>query len=313
MAIRFFCVHCGRQYRVPGELAGKKAKCKKCGGTMNIPSLDASESVDVAPQDGPSKDRGDSESQSFEFNCPECFGSILADRDRIGQPMTCPQCQQEIVIGDTETAATPPAPPKKTKQRDVRSAGDTTVTTTDRVFMGLGTLGLSIIVLIILLGLTGLLPDSGIVSVNRWLGMGLIVVYGLSGVVRARLTILSRKRVITGTKARVGGGVTILCFFVALSLLAVLIGSLQAKDPAIRHYNKGIQLAQPGYLDSAIEEFEQAVRIEPYFARGYEALALAWTQKGHYETAWSYIERCWEVGGRPDAQLVEDLRRVLGK
>ena len=36
--IRFRCPHCQRQFKVPRDLGGKNARCKSCGGTMQIPT-----------------------------------------------------------------------------------------------------------------------------------------------------------------------------------------------------------------------------------------------------------------------------------
>jgi len=253
MAIKFFCVHCGKEYRVKDEAAGKKGECTECGSVIEVPAA-------PEPEDDP--------------------------KDRRGK---------------------------------ITSINDDSVTRADRIFMALGTLGLTAQATIIVgsfigLCLIGLPPDRGTVDVCGLLGLGLVIIYGLSGVIRGRLCLFSRKKVVTGAKARLGGVVTIFALFVAFRLLALFIDAqLLPKDSVIRHYNQGIEFAQQGYLDDAIGEFERAVRLAPHFAEGYEALARAWAQKGRYETAWTYIERCRAAGGNPDAQFVEDLRLLLGK
>src|SRR5690349_8248247 len=35
--IEFSCENCGKHFRVADELAGRKAKCKDCGGSITIP------------------------------------------------------------------------------------------------------------------------------------------------------------------------------------------------------------------------------------------------------------------------------------
>src|SRR6188472_828763 len=37
MAIEFACQQCGGQFAAPEELAGKKAKCKRCGAIVTVP------------------------------------------------------------------------------------------------------------------------------------------------------------------------------------------------------------------------------------------------------------------------------------
>jgi hypothetical protein len=39
VSIETSCPSCGKRYQVPDDLAGRKAKCKACGGTINIPVL----------------------------------------------------------------------------------------------------------------------------------------------------------------------------------------------------------------------------------------------------------------------------------
>lgn len=41
MPLSVECQECGTKYNVPDKLAGKRAKCKKCGATMSIPEPDA--------------------------------------------------------------------------------------------------------------------------------------------------------------------------------------------------------------------------------------------------------------------------------
>jgi hypothetical protein len=47
MPIEFACPECKRGYRVKGELAGKTAKCGKCGHRMRIPALEAAVAAPV--------------------------------------------------------------------------------------------------------------------------------------------------------------------------------------------------------------------------------------------------------------------------
>ncbi len=75
MSISFACNNCGKQYTVDEKLSGKKAKCKSCSASMNIPEA-AAMAQPVAAQpvaahsfndfglDGPL------ESQDDLFDCP---------------------------------------------------------------------------------------------------------------------------------------------------------------------------------------------------------------------------------------------------
>ena len=57
MTIEFNCPSCQKHYRVKDELAGKRAKCKECGGVLDVPAPAvaaepvAAEPVDVQPVD----------------------------------------------------------------------------------------------------------------------------------------------------------------------------------------------------------------------------------------------------------------------
>ncbi len=46
MSIRFSCTSCSSSYTVKDELAGKKARCKKCGKVVVIPQVEADDDLD---------------------------------------------------------------------------------------------------------------------------------------------------------------------------------------------------------------------------------------------------------------------------
>jgi ubiquitin-protein ligase len=46
--IEFRCPHCGRAFSVPGSYAGKKAKCKTCGGDIVVPAAATAAATDSA-------------------------------------------------------------------------------------------------------------------------------------------------------------------------------------------------------------------------------------------------------------------------
>src|SRR5687768_223699 len=50
MAIEFACQQCGGQFAAPEELAGKKAKCKRCGAIVTVPIDLPAEPVAVQPR-----------------------------------------------------------------------------------------------------------------------------------------------------------------------------------------------------------------------------------------------------------------------
>jgi DNA-directed RNA polymerase subunit RPC12/RpoP len=48
MSIEFDCAACGKHYKVADAMAGKRAKCKACGGVIQVPALDSGP-VEVEP------------------------------------------------------------------------------------------------------------------------------------------------------------------------------------------------------------------------------------------------------------------------
>ena len=50
MSIKFYCTHCGRAHYVEDDLAGKRVRCKICGGITKIPS--DGPAVEESPQQG---------------------------------------------------------------------------------------------------------------------------------------------------------------------------------------------------------------------------------------------------------------------
>src|SRR5262245_9167805 len=55
MAIPFQCHQCGGQFAAPEQLAGKKAKCQRCGAVVQVPAAAAAPAFAATPE-GP---RGD--------------------------------------------------------------------------------------------------------------------------------------------------------------------------------------------------------------------------------------------------------------
>jgi ubiquitin-protein ligase len=51
--IEFRCPHCSRAFSVPGSYAGRKAKCKTCGGEIVVPQAATAAPVSSAPKLSP--------------------------------------------------------------------------------------------------------------------------------------------------------------------------------------------------------------------------------------------------------------------
>jgi predicted Zn finger-like uncharacterized protein len=73
MAIAFSCQHCGKQYRVNDDLAGKKIKCSKCGQSARVPGVKkrAAESGDPKRMFGFEATAREAREEGFERAFPE--------------------------------------------------------------------------------------------------------------------------------------------------------------------------------------------------------------------------------------------------
>lgn len=82
---RFVCAGCGKQYRWKPELAGKKAKCGKCGAVMQVPAqapgAPEDSLYDLAPDESAPKRlqpaaAASAGSADDSYRCPSCKQSI---------------------------------------------------------------------------------------------------------------------------------------------------------------------------------------------------------------------------------------------
>jgi predicted Zn finger-like uncharacterized protein len=79
MPLSVVCPECGARYNVPDKLAGKRAKCKKCGGTIPIPAPAAAESdIGFAPDDDPMSAMRDLARESGEDPAPDLAPEVKA-------------------------------------------------------------------------------------------------------------------------------------------------------------------------------------------------------------------------------------------
>ena len=74
-------------------------------------------------------------------------------------------------------------------------------------------------------------------------------------------------------------------FFV---LSGFLIGALLAacgSSPAIEHYDRGYEYLQQGNFDLAIEEYTEAIALDPQFASAYNNRGFAYASQGDFDRA----------------------------
>ncbi len=79
---------CGKQLRVPDELAGKKIRCPVCGEPRRVPVIDP----DGLP--------------AIRFRCQECGKAMQTKQELAGRKIHCPICQAVVAIPQPEEAVT---------------------------------------------------------------------------------------------------------------------------------------------------------------------------------------------------------------
>jgi len=75
------CTSCGTHYRVQDKMGGKSAKCKKCGGVVQIPSAAANSSIPMG-----------SDRETIKYKCPKCSGKLENPGTMGGREDECPLC-----------------------------------------------------------------------------------------------------------------------------------------------------------------------------------------------------------------------------
>ncbi len=66
-------------------------------------------------------------------------------------------------------------------------------------------------------------------------------------------------------------------------------------------------------FDQAIEAFRKAATLDPKNWFTFYGLVLAYQAKGDHATAWKHAQRCMELGGKLDADLLKALREEMKK
>lgn len=112
--IRFACGSCGHKMAVGGEHAGKRAKCRKCGGVLTIrpPSSNFTESVaGAAVSTTPPRLSQPPVPQVGTLLCPHCSGAVAMATDLLGQRVVCPHCARQFQMPGNPRFVPPPVPP----------------------------------------------------------------------------------------------------------------------------------------------------------------------------------------------------------
>ena len=83
----------------------------------------------------------------------------------------------------------------------------------------------------------------------------------------------------------------------------------QKSDNALFYENRGMAKYRDGMFQEAVDDFTKAIRLNPNSARAYESRAWAFYALKDYDSAWADVNRCKQLGSKPDSKLVDNLTR----
>ncbi|OHB66210.1 MAG: hypothetical protein A2V70_12275 [Planctomycetes bacterium RBG_13_63_9] len=95
MPISIECQGCGRKFRAPEELAGKRAKCPQCSAVIQVGAR--------PPQPSGQVTSGENSVQPIPITC-SCGKKFRARADLAGKRVKCPACGQALAIPGAGTA-----------------------------------------------------------------------------------------------------------------------------------------------------------------------------------------------------------------
>lgn len=142
MTIEVKCPGCQQEYKLSDSLAGKKAKCKACGGVIQIPANDLDDLVDfdepppvksasvksapakvgappplptkaasAAPKPPIPKAAPTAPLPKISVTCDMCFSDFQAKGELAGKKMKCPECGEPVAVPAAKSKAKAKAKP----------------------------------------------------------------------------------------------------------------------------------------------------------------------------------------------------------
>jgi tetratricopeptide (TPR) repeat protein len=79
------------------------------------------------------------------------------------------------------------------------------------------------------------------------------------------------------------------------------------------YINRGAAYAEKGDYDKAMVDYNKAITLNPSHDKVYNNRANAWFMKKNYDKAWADIEQYRKLGGVPNSNFLESLRKASGK
>jgi hypothetical protein len=63
-------------------------------------------------------------------------------------------------------------------------------------------------------------------------------------------------------------------------------------------------------FDRALDDFTKAIELRPGDPQAYASRAVCWYEKGAISKAWSDVEMCVKLGGKPRPGFLEELKKA---
>jgi len=111
------CQQCTAKFKVPPKYYGKRIKCPKCKGPVNVPAVDATQPdapVPSPPVATPTPSSvpvtAPAPSEKLKIACGNCQATLKAPPSLIGKKIACPRCKTPIEV--SAPLSSPPTAPQ---------------------------------------------------------------------------------------------------------------------------------------------------------------------------------------------------------
>ncbi|HEY4232672.1 MAG TPA: hypothetical protein VGM76_04575 [Lacipirellulaceae bacterium] len=92
----FNCPNCGAKFEFGEKMAGRSAKCQRCGHLFAVPKF--ATSSDRAVEKNPEKRAAPAPPEFVGISCRVCQTRLAGRLSQVGQPITCPDCGAQTIL-----------------------------------------------------------------------------------------------------------------------------------------------------------------------------------------------------------------------